>query len=610
MKYTVSIPEIDLSFEVEEGANLLTELILHKVFPNDGSYCGGVRDCGRCAIISNGVKVLSCKTYINCDLTLQYLDLSQMSIKDSPENDRNLIRRRRMLSVDRGKYYSGGKIGVAVDLGTTTIHYAFVELPSGYKKIPDRGKKKENPLKNRQEEFSQEEYYPDSIKMRIAEGLREFLENEKKEGAILEVSCKGKGEEFLSEIRDIFEELNVLKISSSINPQVAFGGDIISRISASLNSSDARETLKSLVTTSISYEICKFLIEKDLYEVDYVVISGNVTMITLLLGEDASSISQHPYKSNYLTVYPKTPFETQIQVYNPQKHRATIFSFSTDSSPEIEKSGEYLNNVPIIHFIPAISTFVGGDFVSGLSILPEPGKGKYFIFIDMGTNTEIGIVGEGRYIVGSAPAGPCFEGGNISCGMRAEVGAIYSYFINENGVAEIRIFEGKENDSDNIKPLGICGSGLIDIIAELRRTGLLEDEGILLNGENPFRVAEDINLSQKDIREFQLAKSAIITGIEILMEKVGIGHKDVENVFVSGGFSEAISIKSLINSGIIPKELSDRCVTLGNTSLFGATSIFLKGRNSFSKIAKTGEYVDFVAEKNFQSKFIENIRFK
>jgi uncharacterized 2Fe-2S/4Fe-4S cluster protein (DUF4445 family) len=194
--------------------------------------------------------------------------------------------------------------------------------------------------------------------------------------------------------------------------------------------------------------------------------------------------------------------------------------------------------------------------------------------------------------------------------MRAEVGAIYSYFINENGVAEIRIFEGKENDSNNIKPLGICGSGLIDIIAELRRTGLLEDEGILLNGENPFRVAEDINLSQKDIREFQLAKSAIITGIEILMEKVGIGHKDVENVFVSGGFSEAISIKSLINSGIIPKELSDRCVTLGNTSLFGATSIFLKGRNSFSKIAKTGEYVDFVAEENFQSKFIENIRFK
>lgn len=607
MKYKVSIPEIEVSFEVEEGANLLTQLILHKIFPDNGSFCAGARDCGRCAIIANGKKILSCNTYVNCDLVLEYLDKSAKKSNESPYNDTVIIRRKRMLRLDSGKYYSGGKIGVAVDLGTTTIHYAFVELPIGYKGIPLKaGKKKKKILP---EKSTEEECYPDSIRKRIAEGLKEYLETEKRQGSILEVTSSIKGEEFFSDMREIFEELTILKVSSSINPQVAFGGDIVSRISESLKSSDSRDTLKNLITTNISYEINKFLIEKDLYEVDFVIISGNVTMITLLLGGDTQSISQHPYKSDYLTVLPKTPVEAQIQVYNPQKRRATVYSLSDDSFTPLEKSGEYLNNVPIIHFIPAISTFAGGDVVSGLSLLPPPEKGKYSLFMDIGTNTEIGIIGEGRYIVSSAPAGPCFEGSNISCGMRAEYGALYSFSINEKGICGIKFFDTKEFNQKCNFPLGICGSGLIDIVAELRRTGQIDDDGLLLAGEQGYKITKEIFLSQEDIREFQLAKSAIRTGIEILLDKAGTTLKDIENIFISGGFSEAISISSLLNSGLIPKELGDRCVTLGNTSLYGAISVFIKGKDSISKISKHGEYFEMVAEKNFQTKFIENIRF-
>ena len=127
-----------------------------------------------------------------------------------------------MLRLDSGKYYSGGKIGVAVDLGTTTIHYAFVKLPIGYKGIPLKaGKKKKKILP---EKSTEEECYPDSIRKRIAEGLKEYLETEKRQGSILEVTSSIKGEEFFSDMREIFEELTILKVSSSINPQVAFGG--------------------------------------------------------------------------------------------------------------------------------------------------------------------------------------------------------------------------------------------------------------------------------------------------------------------------------------------------------------------------------------------------
>lgn len=349
----------------------------------------------------------------------------------------------------------------------------------------------------------------------------------------------------------------VINTVTCTNPQKMYGADVISRIEYCSKSS--RTELNNILIDEINSMVASLYNKKVLP----LFVSGNTTMLHLFWNVDPSSMGVAPYAPVFL--------EKQ-----------------TVEGVEIGLKG-----VGRVESLPCISAFVGADIVAGLNCVEYPEEGKYNMLIDLGTNAEIVLFSSYEVICTSAAAGPCFEGANISGGMSASDGAIYSY--SKSGYKTV----------GSVTPKGICGTGLVDVVAELLGCEI-DETGYMENEE--FEIADGVSISQADVRQYQLAKSAVFSALETLLDYKNITCDDIEKVYISGGFSAEINIANAVKTGLIPKALEEKCVAINNSSLLGTVN-YACGKDVTSSVLQNAEYVDLSASDVFSEKFIKNMMF-
>lgn len=338
------------------------------------------------------------------------------------------------------------------------------------------------------------------------------------------------------------EQGEILSSCSTINHQRGYGADVISRIEA--EGRGAGEELQRLVRTDIGGMVVKLLEQAGVpaAAVGQVIIAGNTTMGHLLMG----------YPCGTLGVFPFTPVNTGIV---RDSYRNIIGSDELDCETVL---------------MPGISTFVGGDIVSGLYACGFSERDEVNLLVDLGTNGEMAIGCPKRLLVTSTAAGPAFEGGNISCGTGSIPGAICHVRMESRYQVNIETIAERP-------PVGICGTGVIDITSELLRHGVIDETGLLDEEyfEDGFLLAvtadgEPIVFTQKDVREIQLAKSAVRAGVETLIKRYGIHYEEIAHVYLAGGFGFKMDRDAAVMAGLFPEELKAKIIAVGNSSLAGA----------------------------------------
>ncbi len=356
---------------------------------------------------------------------------------------------------------------------------------------------------------------------------------------------------------------SVVKTVTAPNPQRKFGADVISRIDycAKNGVSELQSVLSERLASMISSLLGAYGVES----VDKMYAAGNTTMLHLILGVDCSSMGVSPYTPAFL---------------EPQRTEGKALG---------------LTGVREVITLPNISAFVGADIVAGLGLVGEPSEGKYSLLVDLGTNAETVLCGEGKYLCATAAAGPCFEGANISSGMSASEGAVYEYLP-----------DGSYSVIGGVPPSGLCATGLIDLVAELLRRGEIDESGYMENGE--FAISDEVSLTPDDVREFQLAKSAVASAIECLVKRAGISFDDIEAMYVAGGFSAGLNVRNAARVGLLPSELTDKFKPINNASLLGTVKYSCEG-NSLGEIAEKAEFIDIGADSLFSQLFFENMGF-
>jgi uncharacterized 2Fe-2S/4Fe-4S cluster protein (DUF4445 family) len=282
----------------------------------------------------------------------------------------------------------------------------------------------------------------------------------------------------------------------------------------------------------------------------------------------------------------------------------------------------------LIWLPPIISAYVGADITSGILSSALDKKKGTTVFIDIGTNGEMVLAKDGRLAASSTAAGPAFEGMNISCGMRASQGAIESFSI-ADGAVSFQVIGDNSGWEGKTTITGICGSGLLDIAGELVRTGLIGSNGRFIKpgnengapplidrlrpheGKNAFFITDDVYLSQKDIRQIQLAKGAIRCGIEMLLAHFNMSADDVDILEIAGSFGYHLNETSLLNIGLLPPVFAGKTAFVGNTSMSGAAAFLLNTsfRSQMAELVKEVDVVELANDENFEKNFIKYLSF-
>lgn len=378
------------------------------------------------------------------------------------------------------------------------------------------------------------------------------------------------------------ESGKVFHTVTSVNSQRAYGADVISRIQASVDGK--KEVLKNSIQKDLQDSMDKLLKETGVSgeDVGKIVIGGNTTMGHLLMGYDCDTLG----------VYPFTPVNIDFI-------KGTEGILGTDRFGKKE-----------VILLPGVSTYVGGDIVSGMYAYDFTEKEDVCMFIDLGTNGEMGIGNKEKILVTSTAAGPAFEGGNITWGMGSVPGAICSVKL-EGTEAEVKTIRDEA-------PQGICGTGVVETAAELVREEIVDETGALDEDyfDDGFPLAKtpdgkEIVFTQKDVREIQLAKAAVRAGVETLLLRYGIKKEEVSKVYLAGGFGYKLNTDKAIAIGMIPEEWAERIVAVGNSSLSGACK-YLKDENgdkTIEKLVSISEEVNLSADKEFNEFYMDEMFF-
>lgn len=357
---------------------------------------------------------------------------------------------------------------------------------------------------------------------------------------------------------------SIIKVKTASNPQRKFGADVISRIDYCSKNSPV--PLRQVIIEKINYMTKELLREYGLSSCEKMYIAGNTTMLHLFYGIDCSCLGVSPYTPRFLD----------------------------EKTVSAKTAG--IDKVESVTTLCGVSAFVGADIVSGLYYLDVPQEAeKYSLLIDLGTNAEIVLFRKGMYLCSSAAAGPCFEGANISCGMSASIGAVSEYSI-----------DGTYSVIGNAEPVGICATGLIDVIASLLRKGLIDESGYMEDEE--FYICRNVKITAGDIREFQLAKSAVRSCIECLLKKEGISYDSIEKMYVAGGFSSQMNIGNAVFLGLLPKELREKFTPVNNACLKGLIK-YAANKEDLSFITQNAEFFDIGTYDLFSQLFFENMSF-
>ncbi|MHA1583101.1 MAG: ASKHA domain-containing protein [Candidatus Baldrarchaeia archaeon] len=372
------------------------------------------------------------------------------------------------------------------------------------------------------------------------------------------------------------------------NPQIIYGEDIISRISHVMKNPQTLEEIHSLAIKAINEIILKCCEKADIEQTDIyeAVIVGNTAMHHFFL-------SINP---KYLALSPYVP--------------------AIGNSVNVEARELKINICPHgnVHVLPIIAGFVGADAVGDILATKIFEAEKICLTIDIGTNTEIVLGNKNELFTTSCASGPAFEGMHITHGMKAVEGAIEKVRIDPE------TFEVHYETIGNTEPVGICGSAMVDIVAEMLKTGLIDRTGKFnvnksterfqkVNNEYVFVIAKPnetrsgtpIIVTQKDIREIQLAKAAIHTGFSILMRKRGVSTSLIDKIFVAGAFGNYLNIENSIIIGLLPDVPPSKVKFVGNAAGSGAimSLISKKEREKAKEIAKRTKYVELAIDPNF-----------
>jgi len=394
-------------------------------------------------------------------------------------------------------------------------------------------------------------------------------------------------------------------VQSMLNKQQPFGADVITRISAIMMDARALEMLTGLAHEALDELAQAVCLEGGVRpdEVYEVAIAGNATMTHIALGIDPEALGVAPFIMS-TKLFPET-LATQVGVRVHERARAVIF--------------------------PALGAYVGGDIVSGLLASGMDRDSRQRLFLDIGTNCEVVLGNSDRLVATAAPAGPAFEGAAIRCGMRAAPGAIEVVRMSED---ELEL--GVIGDVD---AQGLCGSGLVDAVAELVQLKLLDGSGRFVSDDVARELApglgarmtqlgrervfvlhwladvgdveRSIYLSQRDVRELQFAKASIATGWRVLLEESALAVEDIQQVLLAGSFGSYLSPASAIRIGLVPALPVLRVVSAGNVAGEGAKMALLSMRERAGAMALLDEveYVELSDRADFNDRFVDQLAF-
>jgi uncharacterized 2Fe-2S/4Fe-4S cluster protein (DUF4445 family) len=392
-------------------------------------------------------------------------------------------------------------------------------------------------------------------------------------------------------------------VRSMLNRQQPYGADVITRISATMMDSGALQALRDRAHETLAELTGEVLTEAAVTpaEVYEITVCGNVTMMQLALGIDPEPLSMAPFVVAAHELPPVKAFDFGVDVHP----RAPAFVF------------------------PSLGAYVGGDIVAGMLASGLTRDKRLRLFIDVGTNSEIALGSVDRVLATAAPAGPAFEAAQIRCGMRAADGAIEGVKIGEEALTLEVI--------GDCEPVGMCGSGLVDAVAELVHSGLLDRSGRFIpdedaheqfpllaprltkigeervfvlhwRGEDP---ADSVFLSQRDVRELQFAKASIATGWDILLRELGVDASEISQVLLAGSFGAYLTPLSAVRIGLVPRMALPRIMSAGNVAGEGAkiAALSLRERAEAESILREVQYVELSGRTDFNDLFIDQLAF-
>lgn len=558
--------------ETEIGTTVLTAAINAGLHPD--APCGGVGKCGKCLAKLDGKIIKSCQTKITGDCKVEFIDQTEGARILTEGMSREVA------------FLPGLKI-VPVKLTKPRVG----EKLSDWQRLL-------NEIKEQDSSLPTENFLPDPV-------LAGSLFEKRKEGEDWYAICTHRR---IMELRRdsgiiCFAAFDIgtttvagyllnaitgetLSIESRMNPQTSYGADVIMRANYAL--AHGTEELSTCIRATISEMLQALAVKagvdtKDIFQISIV---GNTCMHHLFLGIFPGSLVHAPY----------TPAFSHSLVLK-----------ATDYDLPLHPNAELL-------FLPDIAGYVGADTCGCLLALRQDQKEEITLMLDIGTNGEMILGNKDKLVTCSTAAGPAFEGAKIECGMRGAAGA----------VDHVKYQDGKWSYTtvDNKPAIGICGSGLIDLVAELCRNGFLEDSGRMNSGqENPsvFMLVkpEDagnengVYLTQKDIGEVQLAKAAIAAGIALLMKELNITEKDISSVYIAGAFGNYMDPVNAGRIGMFPESLTEKVKGVGNAAGQGA-KIALINTNEWQQIDSMAENVNFIelaGLPDFQDYFVDELEF-
>ncbi len=593
--------------KVKAGENLLEVCWAHGI-PIE-SLCGGTGACGKCA-----VQIMGDHGVVVGDFPVSAEDRKHFSAKELGEGWRLACRTRvagdLRVSVPMPPSAMSGQVMTAGESGRVRlapkVRKHFLELEPATLEAPTSDAELVlNAL-------------PDGAGLRFRPGVLRKLPGVLRkagyhvtvtvwDGAVLDVEARDTtrynyGIAFdvgTSTVAALLVDLNTgkeLGVAAALNPQRKYGEDVISRISFCRERPDGTETLAREIVGLLSELVTQVTASHrvDPAHVNEYVAVGNTTMSHLLAGVDPSALGELPYSAVF------TACQTMLD------------------GPKGAKLGHKPFEIP-----PASGAFVGSDVLTGMAALELHTRPGTRLFLDIGTNAEILVGGPERLLVTSAAAGPAFEGVKIECGMIGVAGAIDSCRVEDGDLVFTTIGGGE--------PLGLCGSGLVDVAAVLLDAGVIDESGRMLsrtecarsappkvcarlheaNGTTRIALAGEVYLSQRDVREVQNAKAAIAAGVEILLEHLGVGPEELDEVLIAGAFGSTLDPQSAQRLSVIPKVPLETVRAVGNTALQGA-KLYLLSTDLRAELCAPGvpiELHELSTEPDFMERFANNMRF-
>ena len=375
---------------------------------------------------------------------------------------------------------------------------------------------------------------------------------------------------------------------ATYNSQINFGEDYIRRIIYA-EENNAFDEMQNRIVNDVNNLIVTLASRQkvDLQDITAIICAGNTAMIHFLLNLDPTRIRREPYIASVGFMPPIRAAEVGIQI----------------------------NKRGLLYCLPSVAAYVGSDVVAGVLTTRIYTKKGISLFVDIGTNGEVALGNRDWLVCASSSAGPAFEGSGVKHGMRAGAGAIEKLSVLPDGSIEYQTI-------GNSHPVGICGSGLLDTLAELFVNGIIDrtgrfktdgderlvegDEGLQFQLVAPLNEHHEIVITQPDINNLVRSKAGVFAAIRVLMESTQTSPKDLEAIYLAGGFGNFLNVKEAVTIGMLPDVPPEKIRFVGNTSIAGAKTVLLsrKALKTAEKIAESMTYFDLMSHPGYMDEFI------